>query len=137
MKGLGEHYLIELYGCNIAVINDRNKVETAMKEAARIAGATIIDSCFHTFTPHGVSGVVLISESHFAIHSWPENGYAAVDLFTCGSVDFMKAIDFLKEEFGAAKCGVSVVARGILESSTGTKLRIREIDTAEEQGHGD
>ena len=70
-----------------------------MNQAAELAGATIVSSNFHHFSPHGVSGVVIIAESHLTIHTWPEYGYAAVDLFTCGdTVDPWIAFDFLKNE---------------------------------------
>ena len=88
MRALGRHILVEFFGCEPQVMNDVAKIETAMVDAAAKAGATVINSTFHHFSPYGVSGVVVIQESHLAIHTWPEYGYAAVDLFTCGdSVD--------------------------------------------------
>jgi spermidine synthase len=84
-----------------------------MNEAAREAGATVINSTFHHFSPYGVSGVVVIQESHLAIHTWPEYQYAAVDLFTCGEgVDAWKSFDHLRTAFGAKNYSVLEMYRG-------------------------
>ena len=84
-----------------------------MQEAARRAGATIIHSRFHPFSPMGISGVVLIQESHLTIHTWPELGYAAVDVFTCGpDVDPWKACEFLQESLHAEHCEAREYERG-------------------------
>jgi spermidine synthase len=84
MEALGRHILVEFYNCSPDLMNDVVHIEKSMVEAAETAGATVINSTFHHFSPYGVSGVVVIQESHLAIHTWPEFGYAAVDLFTCG-----------------------------------------------------
>lgn len=103
MKALGRHILVEFLNCKADVLNDVAAIENAMVEAAQIAGATVINSTFHHFSPYGVSGVVVIQESHLAIHTWPEYRYAAVDLFTCGdSVDPWVSFEHLKEAFGAS-----------------------------------
>ena len=81
---LGQHVLAEFFECDPNTLNSLDKVEKYMVDAALECGATIVQKCFHMFNPYGVSGVVIISESHLAIHTWPELGYAAVDLFTCG-----------------------------------------------------
>ncbi len=102
MKALGRHILVEFSGCNAEVLNDVSVIERSMIEAAQIAGATVINSTFHHFSPWGVSGVVVIQESHLAIHTWPEYRYAAVDLFTCGdSVDPWVSFEHLKKAFQA------------------------------------
>jgi spermidine synthase len=103
MKALGRHILVEFLNCKADVLNDVVQIEKAMVEAAQIAGATVINSTFHHFSPYGVSGVVVIQESHLAIHTWPEYRYAAVDLFTCGdSVDPWVSFEFLKKAFDAS-----------------------------------
>ncbi len=84
-KVLGRQVLLEFYGCARELLDDAGFVETAMLEAARRARATIVQTAFHRFSPQGVSGIVVIAESHLAIHTWPEYGYAAIDIFTCGS----------------------------------------------------
>ncbi len=102
MKSLGHHILVEFSNCNAQVLNDAAVVEKTMTEAAKLAGATVINSTFHHFSPWGISGVVVIQESHLAIHTWPEYRYAAVDLFTCGeSVDPWVCFNHLKKIFQA------------------------------------
>lgn len=102
MDALGTHILIEFYDCNPETLDDVSRVETSMIEAARVAEATLIQATFHHFAPFGVSGVVVIQESHLAIHTWPEARYAAVDIFTCGpQMDPAKASAFLKTALGA------------------------------------
>lgn len=86
MNHLGVHWTSELYGCDPQLLDDVAHIGNLMLEAARVAGATIISSSFHRFAPQGVSGVVVIAESHLAIHTWPELGYVALDVFTCGDV---------------------------------------------------
>lgn len=85
-----------------------------MEGAVAASGATQIDARFHQFSPYGVSGVIIIMESHFTIHTWPEYAYAAVDIFTCGDlIDTQKAVDFLQEAFGADQVITQLVERGI------------------------
>lgn len=84
MHALGTHLLVELKDCNSKTLNDLKKIEDILVTAAKEAKATIIESRFHKFSPFGISGVVVIAESHLTIHTWPEYGYAAVDIFTCG-----------------------------------------------------
>lgn len=116
MKALGRHLLAEFYECNPEILDDLNIVEEYMKQSADVAGATIVNWTFHRFNPQGVSGVVVIAESHLAIHTWPEYGYAAIDLFTCGeSVDPWKAFNFLKDKFQAQRVDVKEVQRGKYE----------------------
>lgn len=112
-KRLGRHILVEFYNCDNELLNDAGKIKEYMVEAANVAKATVVESIFHTFNPWGVSGVVVIQESHLTIHTWPEYGYAAVDLFTCGEdVDPWIAFDYLKEKFKAEKTETVEINRG-------------------------
>jgi len=116
MKALGIHLLIEFWSCNRQKIDNLDYLERIMAQAAEAAGATVLKTAFQDFNPQGVSGVVVIAESHLTIHTWPEYGYAAVDVFTCGStVDPWKAARFLKYELEAEKMEVKDFARGLLE----------------------
>ena len=125
MEALGEHILAEFYECDIEAINDVRIVEESLLEAAAIAKATVIGSSFHLFEPYGVSGVLVISESHFAIHSWPEYAYAAVDIFTCGdTVEPMEAFFYLKRRFGTKNATYRVVQRGELNLPTLIQRRL-------------
>ena len=116
MKALGTHLLVEFHGCPYGVLDDLDLVANAMIEAAEEAGATVVTSAFHPFSPQGVSGVVVIAESHLSIHTWPEYGYAAVDFFTCGDrTDPHRARSFLEQVFRAEEVEVLEVKRGQLE----------------------
>lgn len=118
MHALGRHVLAEVYGCNPEALNDVQQVEHIMVNAALAAGAEVREVAFHKFSPQGVSGVVVISESHLAIHTWPELGYAAVDVFTCGdSVDPWDACRFICERFGAQRVQATEQKRGMVEPS--------------------
>lgn len=115
MNSLGRHILVEFYGGSAAVLNDVLQIETSMLEAAQESGATIITSQFHRFPPIGVSGFIVLQESHFAIHTWPEYGYAALDLFTCGlSVNPWIAYEILKGAFQADHGSALELNRGQL-----------------------
>lgn len=123
MQKLGRHVLAEIYGCEFDILNDVKKVEKIMVNAALEAGAEVRECVFHKFSPQGVSGVVVISESHLAIHSWPEFGYAAVDVFTCGDkVDPWYACDYLVRHFGATDISAKETDRGLLPESDRKKV---------------
>jgi S-adenosylmethionine decarboxylase len=109
---IGHHTLIDLTGCNSLVINDKNAIEMILIEVAARIGATVVSSVFHPFAPIGVSGVLIIAESHITIHTWPEHGYAALDFFTCGAQMQVKAgIDFVTEALEAKTCKVRTFER--------------------------
>ncbi|MCG8474755.1 MAG: polyamine aminopropyltransferase [Cytophagales bacterium] len=113
MNALGRHIIVEFYDCKPELLNDVVYIENSMVASAETAGATVINSTFHHFSPYGVSGVVVIQESHLAIHTWPEYGYAAVDLFTCGqTVNPWVSYNFLKEAFGAGHGSTIEMRRG-------------------------
>ncbi len=121
MEALGRHSIIEYYGCPESVMNDLELIENAFVSAARRMGATIVASEFHQFNPHGVSGMVIISESHLSIHTWPEFGYAAVDIFTCGEViDPEIAHEILREAFQSTQESVVEMRRGVLNLPAGS-----------------
>jgi S-adenosylmethionine decarboxylase proenzyme len=110
---LGSQVVLDLYDCATTHLDDLPWVEATLVEAARVAGATIVQTVFHKFAPWGISGVVVISESHLAIHIWPENRYAAVDIFTCGeSVRIDIASAYLKKAFRAGRSVKRSFTRG-------------------------
>ena len=113
MNALGRHIIVEYYDCDSETLRKPNLVEYHMKKAAVLAEATIVESFFHHFSPWGVSGAVIIAESHLTIHTWPEYGYAAVDLFTCGDINPWKGFDYLEEVFGAKYSESVELARGV------------------------
>ena len=118
MESLGRHILVEFYGCDVNLLNRATAIKGLMEDAARAARATVVDSFIHQFSPFGVSGVVVIAESHLTIHTWPEYGYAAVDLFTCGEeVDPWKCYYHLKDGLKAKHATTMELRRGSLEHS--------------------
>lgn len=121
MDALGRHCIVEYYGCPQSVMDDLELIENAMTGAAREMGATIVASEFHRFNPHGISGMVIISESHLSIHTWPEYGYAAVDIFTCGEViDPWLAHRLLRAAFQSERDSVTELRRGLFDVPKGT-----------------
>ena len=112
MKTLGRHVLAEFHGCDPTVLDDKAAIETLMTTAARAAGAAVVGAMFHTFAPQGVSGDVVIEESHLSIHTWPEHGYAAADFFTCGECDPEEARRVLTRGLRAQRSEVMHVMRG-------------------------
>ncbi len=116
MNALGKHLLLELKDCDREVLNDLGFLKGILLAAASESGATVLGESFHQFEPQGVSGVVTIAESHLFIHTWPEYGYAAFDIFTCGdSVHPEKAAQMLIRALGAKNHSVLEIQRGILD----------------------
>lgn len=114
MNALGRHLLLELFDCDPDAITNLEAVKSALVEAAKRAQATIVDVVFHEFNPFGISGVVVIAESHLSIHTWPEYRYAAVDIFSCGDVlNPEVAANYLVEQFAAERTSVVDVQRGM------------------------
>ena len=117
MQALGRQILVELYECDSDLLNDREFISKAMVEAVEKAKATIVASTFHHFSPHGVSGVVVIAESHVSVHTWPEYGYAAVDIFTCGeSIDPWIIHISLKDDLRSPNTSVTEIKRGLFDA---------------------
>ena len=122
MKILGRHLVTELTGCDRQTLDNLPLLEDSLNESVRRSGATIVKSVFHRYNPQGVSGVVVIAESHISIHTWPEYGYAAVDFFTCGdAVDPYKAAEYLKKSLKAKDAHITELKRG-MPSATDEKI---------------
>ena len=116
MRSLGHQIIAEFYACNRDSLNDVDFIRSAMVGAAKQAGATIVTETFHHFSPHGVSGAVIIAESHLSIHTWPEYGYAAVDLFTCGdTVSSEAAFNYLRDILESTQVSTMEIHRGQVE----------------------
>jgi len=111
---LGRHLLVDFYDCDSTLLDDVASLERILVESAVMANSTVIKSVFHHYSPIGVSGVVVIAESNLTIHTWPEYGYAAIDVFTCGDeIDPWKAYEFLKSALGAGRFEAREVMRGV------------------------
>ena len=113
MYGLGLHVLMEFHDCEALLLDDSMYLEELMKAAAIASEATIVKSVFHQFSPQGVTGVVVIAESHLAIHTWPEHGYAAVDFFTCNSeIPYTNAFELIGEKLKSKRNSFETITRG-------------------------
>ncbi len=131
METIGHHYIVEASGCNPGVIGKVESVEQILVRAAEAAGVQVWSISFHRFNPNGVSGVVVISESHLSVHTWPEYGYVALDIFTCGGeAKPQKAVECALREFAASNVHVTEVTRGLEE---GDKVFFHSIVTWEEE----
>jgi S-adenosylmethionine decarboxylase len=131
VHSLGRHLLLELHDCSSEILNSLETVKAALVEAAKRAEATIIDVVFHEFNPFGISGVVVIAESHLSIHTWPEYRYAAVDIFSCG--DTLKpgeAASYLVDQFQASRASCVEVKRGVFPG------RVGPVNKTEKEGAG-
>ena len=116
MEPVGHHYIAEASGCSPDIIGKVETVEQILVRAAEIAGVTVWSISFHRFSPNGVSGVVVISESHLSVHTWPEYGYVALDIFTCGNTAKPEAaVQYALNEFGATSMHITEVTRGLDE----------------------
>ena len=115
MKTIGRHLIIEFYGCDVAAIDNVSRIREGMLGAAEKVGATIVGETFHHYSPQGVSGTVVIAESHLSVHTWPEAGYVAVDIYTCGGLDPRKGIEHLAEVFEARTSRYQEILRGLPE----------------------
>ncbi|MBI3012225.1 MAG: S-adenosylmethionine decarboxylase proenzyme [Elusimicrobia bacterium] len=124
MKSLGRHLLVEYYNCDPKVLMDVGRIEDILVGAAKKAKAHIVDVVFHSFNPHGISGVVVIEESHLTIHTWPEHGFASVDIYTCGkSVDPWSAYQYMLKELKAKHATSMEMKRGVLNTKSRLKSR--------------
>ncbi|WP_148357891.1 adenosylmethionine decarboxylase [Peribacillus simplex] len=101
METMGRHVISELWGCDFEKLNNIDLIEKIFVDAALKSGAEVREVAFHKFAPQGVSGVVIISESHLTIHSFPEHGYASIDVYTCGNLDPNIAADYIAEALNA------------------------------------
>ena len=113
-QNIGRHCILELYQCDHAKLNDEAFIRTTITSSARIAGATLMNLVTHSFKPQGVTGLALLAESHISIHTWPEIGYAAIDVFTCGDHTMPeKACQALSRDLLAKSLSFKNIAREI------------------------
>ena len=115
MDTLGRHLLGEFYGCDRDLLDDVEAVTDLLLAAATAVGATVVAHAFHRYEPHGVSGTLLIAESHLSVHTWPEHGYVAVDIFTCGGLDPRPGFELIAERLHATSTRQHEIWRGLPE----------------------
>jgi S-adenosylmethionine decarboxylase len=114
LNGLGIHLLLELRECNPQLLNNIDFIRDALIDTAQKVGATIVGESFHRFSPQGVTGILAIAESHISIHTWPELGYAAADIFACGTAFLPKeAADMLVEKLESRDSEITEITRGL------------------------
>ena len=124
----GTHLLVEYWGCDVAILDDVGAVGEALQRAAEAAGAVVVGSVVRPFSPQGVTGVLVLEESHLSVHTWPESGYAAVDLFTCGDCRPERAHVVLREAFKAMRSEMIRVARGRENAETSMQVEGRIVE---------
>jgi S-adenosylmethionine decarboxylase len=113
MTTIGRHLLAEFYLCDGATLDDLDSTRECMLAAVRLIGGTVLGEMFHRFTPHGVSGVVLMAESHLAVHTWPERRYVAMDVYTCGGLDPFPGVAHVARCLQAEQHRVQEIVRGL------------------------
>ncbi|MEB3185711.1 MAG: adenosylmethionine decarboxylase [Cyanobacteriota bacterium] len=119
---VGKHCILELYGCDSARLDDEAFIRDTITVAAKRAGATLLNLITHRFEPQGVTGLALLAESHISIHTWPESGYAAVDVFTCGDHTMPeRACQVLAGELAASSQKLTSIRRETPSSVAGSE----------------
>jgi S-adenosylmethionine decarboxylase len=112
----GDHLLVELWDADC--LGDAPYIQAALERAARAAQATVVHSHYHPFGEGmGVSGVTILAESHISIHTWPERGYAAIDVFMCGNCDPLLTLPVLEEAFRPGRVETHLIQRGLLPAA--------------------
>ena len=122
MLTIGRHLIAEFYCCDPRRIDDLEYMRAAMLAAAGQIGATVVAEAFHKFAPQGVSGTVVIAESHLSVHTWPDRAYVAVDIYTCGGLDPRPGFQYLAGQLGAEHARVQEILRGLPEDLRDTPL---------------
>jgi S-adenosylmethionine decarboxylase len=126
MKKMGTHLVVDAWGAPADLLNDPEKIRQALIEGITVGQATLIDLCVHQFSPHGVTATATLAESHIAIHTWPEYGYFAADLFFCGQGKPKKAMKLLQTALQAKQVTMREIERGF----TPTKEEEFDLDTS-------
>lgn len=122
MKKVGTHLVVEAWQAPADILNDPERIRHALLEAVFAGEATLIDMCVHQFSPHGVTATVTLAESHIAIHTWPEYGYFAADLFFCGSGKPVVAMKVMQTALKAQQMTFKEIDRGFPETSEREQL---------------
>ena len=113
MASLGRHLLVEMWDCD-SRIDDVETIGRAIEEAVVAIGATLVQSHVHRYSPQGVTGLAVLAESHLSLHSWPEYGYLAADVFTCGTLTIpRRAVAVFEDIFAPGRIEVREIERGV------------------------
>jgi S-adenosylmethionine decarboxylase len=108
---MGKHFLLNLYGCSFVLLNDEHFLIDLLENAAAASGATVLQTIYEKFEPQGVTVVCLLSESHISIHTWPEEGKAAADVYTCGDANPKIGCDIIINQLQASDHTLSYIER--------------------------
>lgn len=108
---MGKHFLLNLYGCSSVLLNDERFLIDLIENAAVVSGATVLKIVSHKFDPQGVTCICLLSESHISIHSWPEEGKAAVDCYTCGNANPKIGCDVIISQLNPTEYKLNYIQR--------------------------
>jgi len=122
METRSNHLLVEFFDCNKSILQSQTMIENLMNAAAKASNVTILQSAFHKFSPQGITGIIIISESHLSIHTWPEYGYASVDFYTCGDGNPENAYEVLLQGLEAKHSEKIMVGRGLSLNNSSMKL---------------
>lgn len=121
---VGKHCILELYDCPFDLLNDLASIEAVLREAAQVAKSTLLKQVAYPFEPCGVTALALLAESHISVHTWPESGYIAIDVFTCGQhTQPEQACHYLIEAFQAGQHSLTTLARGRFSAKLQSMLR--------------
>ncbi len=123
MNTNSQHLLVELFDCDTDTLEDLSLLTTLLEAAAHAANVTIVKSVFHQYSPQGITGIVIIEESHLSIHTWPEYAYASVDFYTCGDGLPEQALHVIKKGLGSKRTETIMIDRGMSLSETAMKMR--------------
>ena len=126
MKKLGTHLVVDAWHCPADLLNDPERIRRAILDAISAGGATLIDFCVHQFSPHGVTATATLAESHIAIHTWPEYGYFAADVFFCGAGNPQKAVQYLELALQAKQVKIREFDRGFDQLSTTPQAPVQQ-----------
>ncbi len=132
-----QHLIAEYKGCARAALTEGPHIEALLRRAADAAGATVIGVMLHAFEPEGVTGVVLLAESHIAVHTWPERGYAAVDFFTCGACLPERAHEVLWQGLRARSAELLCLERGEPERPRSIAQRYHHVAHVEDSARSE
>ena len=129
MTHLGIHLIADFFECDSTVLNNAESVEKIMTESVYISGATLVKPFFHRFSPQGISGIIVVAESHFSIHTWPEHSAAAVDIFSCGEFNYIAALKFIKENIKSNSNSIVQIVRSSMQdnASDNSDLQYKKI----------
>ena len=123
MDPVSRHLLVEYHGCDPVLLDDASHIEALMRTAATAARVVVVRSVFHRYAPHGITGVVVIEESHLSVHTWPEHGFAAVDFYTCGGGWPEACVDVLRDGLRASRTEVMLIERGLDPPQPSMRIR--------------